>query len=94
MGVVFKKFDAVKATYSDERIALVIVGILLVTLAYNGELAAQYLGQEIAIAARRLQKTGFDALGLLFDMSSMALTSRSFVKTSPCSCTLLRDLTC
>ena len=34
-------------------------------LAY--ELAAQYLGQEIAIAARRLQKTGFDALGFLFD---------------------------
>ena len=32
-------------------------------LAY--ELAAQYLGQEIAIAARRLQKTGFDALGLV-----------------------------
>ena len=40
---------------------------LAVSFADHGELAAQYLGQEVAVAARGFEEAAVDAFGLLFD---------------------------
>ncbi len=67
VGVVLEDVHAVDAGHRHEDVAHVLGGALAVEVGDHGELAAQDLGQEVAVTARGLQEAALDALGLLLD---------------------------
>jgi hypothetical protein len=63
--VVVQQLHAVDAPDGDEAVLLPLAGRSPVTRVNDVELAPQHLCEEVAVAARGLQKARVDALGLL-----------------------------